>query len=84
LNIENLGSRIEEEEEEIEIPKSKNSSTYLGPCFTGLFIPPPPKTLHRERAVTGRIFQALPTQTDTVALIYKMAKSLNFIYIVVS
>jgi hypothetical protein len=32
--------------------------------------------LHRERAVTGRIFQALPTQTDTtVALIYKMAPS---------
>ncbi len=27
--------------------------------------------LHREQAVTGRIFQALPTQTDTtVALIY--------------
>jgi hypothetical protein len=25
--------------------------------------------LHRERAVIGRIFQALPTQTDTVALI---------------
>jgi hypothetical protein len=24
--------------------------------------------------VTGRIFQALPTQTDTIALIYKMAK----------
>jgi len=29
--------------------------------------------LHRERAVTGRIFQALPTQTDTtVALIYRI------------
>jgi hypothetical protein len=29
--------------------------------------------LHRERAVTRRIFQALPTQTDTtIALIYKM------------
>jgi hypothetical protein len=29
--------------------------------------------LHKERAVTGRIFQALPTQTDTtVALIYKI------------
>ncbi len=29
--------------------------------------------LHREQAVTGRIFQALPTQTDTtVALIYKI------------
>jgi hypothetical protein len=25
-----------------------------------------------ERAVTGRIFQALPTQTDTVALIYRI------------
>jgi len=25
-----------------------------------------------ERAVSGRIFQALPTQTDTVALIYKI------------
>jgi hypothetical protein len=25
-----------------------------------------------ERAVTGRIFQALPTQTDTVVLIYKI------------
>jgi hypothetical protein len=33
--------------------------------------------LHRERAVTGRIFQALPRQTDTVALIYKMF-ALNF------
>jgi hypothetical protein len=29
--------------------------------------------LHRERAVTGRIFQALPTQTNTVALIYKIS-----------
>jgi hypothetical protein len=28
--------------------------------------------LHRERAVIGRIFQALPTQTDIVALIYRM------------
>jgi len=28
--------------------------------------------LHREQAVIGRIFQALPTQTDTVALIYKI------------
>jgi hypothetical protein len=29
--------------------------------------------LHRERVVIGRIFQALPTQTDTtVALIYKI------------
>jgi hypothetical protein len=37
--------------------------------------------LHRERAVTGRIFQALPTQTNTttVAFIYKIAceKSLS-------
>ncbi len=32
--------------------------------------------LHREWAVTGRIFQALPTQTDTtVALIYKIITS---------
>jgi len=31
--------------------------------------------LHRERAMTGRIFQALPTQIDTiVALIYKILK----------
>jgi hypothetical protein len=30
--------------------------------------------LHRERALTGKIFQALPTQTDTttVAFIYKI------------
>jgi high-affinity Fe2+/Pb2+ permease len=29
--------------------------------------------LHREHAMTGRIFQALPTQTNTtVALIYKI------------
>jgi len=29
--------------------------------------------LHREQAVTGRIFQALPTQTDTtIALIYRI------------
>ncbi len=41
-------------------------------CFTGLSFPPPPKTLHRERAVTGRIFQALPTQTDIITLIYKI------------
>jgi hypothetical protein len=26
----------------------------------------------QERAVIGRIFQALPTQTDTVALIYRI------------
>jgi len=25
--------------------------------------------LHRERAVTGRIFQALPTQTDTTTTV---------------
>jgi hypothetical protein len=32
--------------------------------------------LHREQAMTRRIFQALPTQTDTttVAFIYKMAQ----------
>jgi hypothetical protein len=31
--------------------------------------------LHRERAVIGKIFQALPTQTDntTVAFIYKIS-----------
>jgi hypothetical protein len=69
LNIENLGSHSEEEEEEVEIPKSKNSSTYPSPCFTGLSLPPPPTTLHRERAVTGKIFQALPTQTDTQTLL---------------
>jgi hypothetical protein len=48
------------------------------PCFTGLSLPPPPKTLHRERAVTGRIFQALPTRTDRrtdiVTLIYKIVR----------
>jgi hypothetical protein len=47
------------------------------PCFTGLSLPPPPKTLHRERVVTGKIFQALPTQTDRrtdiVTLIYRIA-----------
>jgi hypothetical protein len=34
--------------------------------------------LHRERAVIGRIFQALPTQTDTttVAFIYKIRVAL--------
>jgi len=37
-------------------------------------VPPFYKAHHREWAVTGRIFQALPTQTDTMfALIYKMA-----------
>jgi len=41
---------------EIEIPKSRNSSTYLAPPFY--------KAHHRERAVTGRIFQALPGRTD--------------------
>jgi hypothetical protein len=44
---------------EIEIPKSKNSSTYRAS-------PPPPfyKTHHRERTMTGRIFQALLGQID--------------------
>jgi hypothetical protein len=33
---------------------------------------------HRERAVTEKNFQALPTQTDiTVALIYKMERMIN-------
>jgi hypothetical protein len=37
--------------------------------------------LHREQAVTGRIFQALLTQTDTiVALIYKMQKGRIIFY----
>ncbi len=40
--------------------------------------------LHRERGVTERIFQALPTQTntrqtDTVAFIYKMFLEEGFI-----
>ncbi len=30
--------------------------------------------LHREQAVIERIFQALPTQINTVALIYKIHK----------
>jgi hypothetical protein len=41
---------------------------------------PPPfyKAHHKERAVIGRIFQALPTQTDTMfALIYKIEKWLR-------
>jgi len=51
------------------------------PCL-GFGEPPPvqansrwPKTetiISRERVVTGRIFQALPTRTDTVALINNM------------
>jgi len=57
------------------------------PCFTGLSLAPPPKTLHKERAVTGRIFQALPfqalpnfcphRQTDRhhVAFIYRIANT---------
>jgi hypothetical protein len=86
------------EEEEIEIPKSRNSSRTLRTWaaaarrrrrskFPNQEIPqltwPPllqstPYTsttdqLHREQAVIGRIFQALPTQTDTtVALIYRI------------
>ncbi len=54
--------------------------------FTGLSLPPPPKTsvtdqLHKEQAMTGRIFQALLTQTDTiVAFIYKINLPL-FIFI---
>jgi hypothetical protein len=54
-----------EEEEEIKIPKSRNSSTYPAPPL--LQNTPYTSTidqLHRERAVTRRIFQALPTQTD--------------------
>jgi hypothetical protein len=50
------------------------------PCFTGLSLPPPPppppQNTPQERAVTGRIFQALPTRTDRrtdiVTLIYKI------------
>jgi hypothetical protein len=34
--------------------------------------------LHREQAVTGRIFQALPTQTDTIALIYRTNLGFDF------
>jgi hypothetical protein len=34
-----------------------------------------------ERAVTGRIFQALPTQTDTVVLIYRMKKLIASFYL---
>jgi hypothetical protein len=53
----------------------------LAPCFTRLSLPPPPKTLHNEQVVIGRIFQALPTQTDTqtdiVVLIYKILWLLN-------
>jgi hypothetical protein len=34
--------------------------------------------LHKERAVTRRIFQTLPTQTDTtVALIYKILEMIT-------
>ncbi len=57
-----------------------DSTRFFARCFTGLSLPRPPKTsvtdtesywiniyqLHRERVVTGRIFQALPTQTDTI------------------
>jgi hypothetical protein len=39
---------------------------------------PTPKTFKRERTVIGRIFQALLTQTDTVALIYKILP-INFL-----
>jgi len=28
------------------------------------------RKLHKERAVTGRIFQALPTQTDTTTVAF--------------
>jgi hypothetical protein len=68
-----LGSRSEEEEE-IEIPKSRNSSTYPPPPFLqSIAYASTTGQLHRERAVPGRIFQALPTQTvTTVALIYRI------------
>jgi hypothetical protein len=48
------------------------------PCLS------PQTDRHRERAVIGRIFQALPTQTDTttVAFIYRIAMWL-FITIVI-
>jgi hypothetical protein len=48
--------------------------------------PSPPSTtdlFHREQAVIGRIFQALPTQTNTtVALIYRIGgpKGWNYIF----
>jgi hypothetical protein len=42
---------------QIEIPKSRNSSTYPAP-------PPFYKAHDRERAMTGIIFQALPKQTN--------------------
>jgi hypothetical protein len=69
-----------------------NPARFFAWCFTSLSLPPPPKTfvtdtktywiniyqLHKERAVIGKIFQALPTQTDTtVALIYKIMIFIN-------
>ncbi len=33
----------------------------------------PPR--HKEWVVTGRIFEALPTQTDTVTLIYRIPRT---------
>jgi hypothetical protein len=47
-------------------PKSRNSSTYPAPPPLLQSTPYTSTTdqLHRERAVTGRIFQTLPTQTD--------------------
>jgi hypothetical protein len=97
--VRNPHNSSEEEEEEIEIPKSrnssrtlrtwavvarkrrrskfpksKNSSTYPAPLPLLQSTPYTSTTnqLHREWAMTGRIFQALPTQTNIVALIYRM------------
>jgi hypothetical protein len=46
------------------VPPSPARAGPPAPCFTGLSLPPPPRTLHKERAVTGRNFQELPTRTD--------------------
>jgi hypothetical protein len=59
-------------------PRSGYPSRPAMPC-PALPLPYPVcHQVHRERGVTGRIFQALPTQTNTtVALIYKIRYSLE-------
>jgi len=55
----------------IEIPKSRNSSTYSPPFL---------QSTPQERTMTEKNFQALPGQTDTtVVLIYKIEKETIYI-----
>jgi len=52
------------------LPISFASKNQTAPDFFFLWSQLHLGKLHRERAVTGRIFQALPTQTDTIIVTF--------------